>query len=263
MAGSAGFPLNIDSSKLNNVNTADFQTLFSAPLFLGDDRWELALEKALIWYSFYNIDPQYNNTYARYSPDNGVTWKDLNIIPGQYSIDQLNDRIHSIMLTNGDYTTSVSGNIFDINILADFSTLKVEITISNNYQLDLTASNLNLLLGFNSIIVTSSQFGANVANINNDINSLKISCDIITSSYDSSSNSNILYVFSPTISNSTGPGSQIFVIPNNLIFIPVIPSRTISSIRIRIVDNLDRAINLHNQPTTYWLYLRKVPKLIS
>jgi hypothetical protein len=223
---------------------------------LGNDLYELALNKAFIWYSFYNISPEYNNTTSSYSPDNGVTYKPLNILPGQYSIEQLNDRIHSIMKANGDYTVTVNGDVYDINITADFSTLKIQISISNNYRLDLTGSDLNLLLGFDKIIVTSTQLGSRVANINNGVNSIKISCDILTGSYDNSANSNVLYSFSPTSS----PGSQIVVDVNNLIFIPVIPARTISSIRMTITDQSGRILDLQNEPVSYFLYMRKVQK---
>ncbi len=253
---SQGFPLFLDSSKLTNARSQDFQVSFSPPLILGNDSYELALNKAFIWYSFYNISSEYSNTTSAYSPDNGVTYYPLEILPGQYSIDQLNDRIHSIMKANGDYTVSVSGDVFDINITADFSTLKVQISISNNYRLDLTLSDLNLLLGFDKIIVTSTQLGSLVANINNGINSIKISCDILTGSYDNSSNSNVLYSFSPTSS----PGSQIVIEAKNLIFIPVIPARTISSIRMTVSDQTGRILDLHGEPCSYFLYMRKIPK---
>ena len=253
---SSGFPLFLDSSKLTNARSQDFSISFSPPLILGNDLYELALNKAFIWYSFYNISPEYNNTTSSYSPDNGVTYKPLNILPGQYSIEQLNDRIHSIMKANGDYTVTVNGDVYDINITADFSTLKIQISISNNYRLDLTGSDLNLLLGFDKIIVTSTQLGSRVANINNGVNSIKISCDILTGSYDNSANSNVLYSFSPTSS----PGSQIVVDVNNLIFIPVIPARTISSIRMTITDQSGRILDLQNEPVSYFLYMRKVQK---
>ena len=253
---SQGFPLFLDNSKVTNARSESFQVSFSPPLILGNDSYELALNKAFIWYSFYNISSEYNNTTASYSPDNGVTYKPLNILPGQYSIEQLNDRIHSIMKANGDYTVSVNGDVYDINITPDFSTLKIQISISNNYRLDLTGSDLNLLLGFDKIIVTSTQLGANVANINNGVNSIKISCDILTGSYDNSANSNVLHSFSPT----TSPGSQMVENVNNLIFIPVIPARTISSIRMTITDQNNRVLNLNGEPVSYYLYLRKVPK---
>lgn len=258
MSAFSGIPITLDSSSLINATSQDFEVVFNPPLFLGDDKYELGLVRALLWYSFYNISPQYNNTTARYSPDGGTTWKSFTILSGQYTIDQLNSRIQSIMLANGDYTPSLSGNIFNISISADFSTLSVLITVSNNYQLDLTISDLNLLLGFNKIIVTTTQLGNTVANINNGINSLKISCDILTGSYDNNANSNTLYVFTPT----SGPGTQINIQPPTLLFIPVRNSRAINSIRMRLLDNLNRTIDLNGEPITYLLYLRRVSKVI-
>lgn len=247
---SRGFPIVFDSSKLNNVDTGDFQITFSPPLFLGDARWEMALVKAFMWYSFYNIDSQYNNTTAKYSPDAGLTWKNIDILAGQYSIDQLNERIQSIISANGD-------NPANIQILADFSTLKIQIILSGGYQLDLTVSDLNLLLGFDKVIVTTSQLGSDVANINNDINAIKISCDILTSSYDNSANSNVLWVDSP----NSGPGTQIKFEANKLIYIPIIPQRSISSVRITFTDQLNRKLNLHGEPTSIFAYIRPIMSL--
>jgi len=106
--------------------------------------------------------------------------------------------------------------------------------------------------------VTSTQLGANVANINNGINSLKITCDILTSSYDNNANSNTLYVFSP----NSGPGTQINISVNPPLFIPVRQSRTINEIRMRLVDNQNRTVALNGEPVTYLLYLRKISKMI-
>lgn len=245
MAAFSGIPLTIDSSTLNTSTPQDVTVLFQPPLILGSDEYELGLIKVMLWYAWYNISPQYNNTTLRYSPDAGVTWKTITIISGQYSIDELNSRIQSLIVANGDVGTNVS-------IVADFSTLKIQIVLLGGYQVDLTQGNLYNLLGFTPIIVTSTQLGANPANINNDINSLKITCDILTGSYDNNVSSNTLYVFSP----NSGPGTQINITVNPPLFIPVRNTRTINSIRITLVDNLNRTINLNGQPVTYLLYLR-------
>lgn len=237
----------LDSSKLNNANSANFEVIFSPKLDLSDGPWEMALVKAFMWYSFYNIDTEFNNTTASYSPDAGVTWKNFTILSGQYSIEQLNDRIQSIILANGD-------NPANISILADFSTLKIQIVVAGGYQLDLSISDLNLLLGFDKIIVTSTQLGSNVANINNGVNAIKISCDILTGSYDNSANSNVLYVDSP----NSGPGSQIQWSVGERLYIPVIPQRYIQSIRTTFTDQSNRQLNLQNEPTTIWVHLRKM-----
>jgi len=96
------------------------------------------------------------------------------------------------------------------------------------------------------MIVTSTQLGANVANINNGINSLKIACDILTGSYDNNANSNTLYVFSP----NSGPGTQINIDVNPPLFIPVRNTRTINSIRMQLVDNQNCTVVLNGEPVT-------------
>ena len=64
---SSGFPLHLDSSKLTNAKSHDFQISFSPPLILGNDPYELALNKAFIWYSFYNSAAEYNNNFIIFS----------------------------------------------------------------------------------------------------------------------------------------------------------------------------------------------------
>jgi len=131
----SGFPITIDSSQLNTTTTEGITVTFPTPLFLGEDRYELALIKVMLWYSWYNISAQFNNQLLAYSPNGGVTWKQITIIPGQYSIDQLSDRIQALIDANGDTGSNVS-------LVPDYATLSIQIVLLNNYQLDLTQSNL-------------------------------------------------------------------------------------------------------------------------
>jgi hypothetical protein len=247
----------LDSTTLQgSFTTDDFQVPID--IDISDCRYEIALVKLNLWYSWYNISTDFGNNTLRYSPDGGTTWKTITIPNGQYTVDQINTVIQSAMFKNGDYYTNAQNvTSYNITISADYSTLKVNIAVSSNFQVDLTVSALNLLLGFGSIIVTYTQEGSLPANINRDINSLSLKCSISVGSFSNNNSSNILYTFVPT----SIPGTNLNITPKpKLIFLPVVNTNRLTSIRITIVDNLGRRVDLNNQPVTCLLVLRKMRK---
>jgi hypothetical protein len=248
--------LNIDSSTLNqNLMSDNFRVAFSQAINLPGE-WECALLQAKLWYSWYNISAEKGNNILRYSTDSGATWNVVTVPDGQYEIYQLDDYLHSVMKANGDFFINASGQEdYNIDIVPNFSTLKVMVNIisGSNYQLDLSQSLIYLLLGFTAIVVTASQSGANLANINDDINSLSIESDIVTGSFSNGLSGGVMYTFVP----QTSPGANIFIDITNPIYIPISSNR-IQSINMQIKDNLSRRVNLNGQPTTYLLHIRKM-----
>lgn len=248
--------LNIDSSTLGQSTFSDnIRVTFGQALEIPGE-WECALLQAKLWYSWYNISAEKANNILRYSTDSGGTWKTVTIPDGQYEIYQINDYFHSIMKENGDsFINGFGQEDYNISIEPNFSTLRVQVNIiaGSNFQLDLTQSLIYLLLGFTSIVVTTSQSGANLANINDDINSLSIETDIVAGAYTNAYTSGILYTFVP----ETAPGTNIYINIMSPIYIPI-SSQRLQSINMIIKDNLGRRINLNGQPTTYLLHLRKM-----
>lgn len=228
----------------------DFTISFNPALRL-DGPYELALLKANLWYSWYNVSAAMGNNLFQYDP--GTGYKDIVIPDGQYSINQLNDYIHSVMKANGDSTVSGSGvDVFDVSIVPNYSTLKVDLALSGGYKVTFANTLLYLLLGFNPVEYTASSSGVDVANINNNINTLLIHCDAISSSYENNTSSNVLVSFVP----NSGPGTNIEVSPLHLVYLPVVYGQQIDRIRIYLTDNLNRPVVLNSEPTTYQLILR-------
>lgn len=252
------FLLKLDSSILDNQQTSeDFTVTFNPPIIL-EGNYEICLFQLNLWYSWYNISTIKSNNTFRYN--NGVTWETVNIPDGQYTLEQLNDLLHDVMKENGDFTIDAFGlEQYDIIIEPNFSTLRTNITLTNSYQLDLSTSNLYLLLGWESQIYnfTGSQDGVNVANINDDINSLLVHCDKINGNYTLSNNdaSDVMFSFVP----ESIPGTNINITPNNLLYLPITTrANVISSMRMYITDNLNRVVRLNGEPVTYMLHLRKI-----
>jgi hypothetical protein len=255
------FTLFLDSNNITTTDTEELTVSFNKPIDLGEGAWECALIKANLWYAWHNISSTTNsnlhfpnNTFRYY---NGAIWQTVTVPNGQYAVSDLNDYLHYEMRANGDYTLSGTTYIYDIEILADQPTGKVEFVFTGGYQLDLTTSDIWYILGGTSSIYTTSGDLENEANMINDINSVIIHNSIIQgqSSYLNSFASDIQYSFVP----SSAPGSNIEIQPINRVYSTItVADNLINSIKLTITDNLNRSIDLQNQPVTYYLELRKI-----
>lgn len=251
-------PLLIDSSKLPNQDSDNFEVFFQNPIELDGIPHEIALKQLATWYTWFNIhDTEYDNHRFRYY--NNDTWQTINIPNGNYTVDQLQDAIHVGMKENGDVNVdSITGEeTFNINLIPNYSTIKLFIEVKDSFEVDLTVGNLYLLLGFTSIVVDSSQYGANNVNITNSVNTISLHCSIVSgNSYDNDQASDILYTFVPAVP----PGASIVICPHEPTYIGVTKAGNIDRIRIRLTDQLGRRINLNGENLTVSLHLRPKKK---
>lgn len=250
------FLLNLDSSTATNITkTDDFTIFFNDALNLSGD-WEVALIKSNLYYSWYNISAEKGNNVFRYY--NGALYRtDVTIPDGQYSIDQLNEFVQQVMKDNGDFTLLGSTEVYDISLEPNYSTGRVRIELTNNYRFDLQLSDLYLLLGFDQIEVTITSEGVNLANINDDINSLLIHCDVIESSasFNNSISNDIIYSFVP----DSIPGTNINVEPRWPIYVPLyVIGNRLKRIRLYLTDNLQRRVNLNGEPFSALLHFKRI-----
>lgn len=253
------FLLNLDSSFAPTgqsiTKTDDFEIKFNDALFMPNN-WEVALIKSNLWYSWYNVSDEKSNNIIRYY--NGTLYRPNITIPnGQYSVSDLNDAIHTELKNNGDFTLLGSTEVYDINLVPNFATGKVRIEITNGYRLDLSLSDIYLLLGFDQIEVTVTQEGSKLGNLNDNINSLLIHCDVIepSASYNNNVSSDVLYSFVP----DTLPATNINIEPRQNIYLPVsLVGDKLKRIRLYLTDNLNRRINLNGEPFSALLHFKKL-----
>ena len=259
------FLVKLDSSNASlaqgTIISDDFTIKFIEPLYLPGD-WEVALIKANLWYAWYNISVDKNNNTFRYF--NGSIYQNVTIADGQYTVDQLNDALHRVMKDNGDFTLVGSTEVYDIILEPNFSTLKVSLTLTNSYRLDLATGDLYLLLGADQVeySFTGTQDFPNIANINDGINDLSIRSSVISqdASFNNDVGTDILYTFVPT----SIPGTNINIDPQNKIFLPVRSiNEKVKSIRLYLTDNLNRRVDLNDEPMSALLYFRKVQQIIE
>ena len=216
-------------------------------------QWLVSVHRISTFFSFYNISTDYGNNVLRYSPNNGVTWKNITITGGQYSFTQLDSVINSLIVANGD----VANNI---NILANFSELKFILKVTAPYQVDLSFGNLYQILGFSTAQIaapiTATTQGLLSANIQNGLNEIYLNCSLVNGSWFNDSVGETLNSFLPL----TPAGSSIVVQYAQPIYVPLrTDTQYIRSVRIYLRDNLSRRVNLNGEDLQVILHLRREP----
>ena len=244
--------IKLDSSTLLNQNSSDFTVNYNNFELDIKKKYELAMVRANIWYSWYNIASEFNNNIFKYSIDSGINYINIVITDGIYSVSQLNNFIQQEMKKNNHYDNI--NEKYYITLIPNYSTLKLDIEITNiSYYIDFNQGDLNELLGFDKIIITQNESGGNTVDITRGVNSISIHCSIIEGSYENSIASDVLYSFSPNLSS----GSLLTIEPINRIYLPLNVSSNIYNINMRLTDQQNRPINLNGENVVYLLHLRE------
>ena len=162
-------------------NKTRVKTWFKPPIQLHKKKeYEIALINLETYYSFLTIDGS-NNCFT-YSTGSSAPWFDISIQEGCYHVEDINEFIHRQMRKNGHYDKANDRD--NIEISANTNTLKSEMIISNNYEVDLGRYNSIIsLLGFDSKQYSSGfHESENMVNILT-ISSILVNIDIISGSY--------------------------------------------------------------------------------
>lgn len=270
------FLVSLDSTRRSNLTdpTDNYVTVFTPNLQLYKKEgyaWMVALHKATMWYSFYNISESlYQNSKLEVSDDGGATLHVIQIPDGIYNIYDLNSRIQSLITSNRSL-----GAGSNVSLIPNFNQLKigVYITPASNYQVRFdpvltnpNGSNFYLLLGFDFAQAAATMItpiddasgvveGVNVADITNGLDNLYITCSLARGSYFGGQISKTLYSFVP----NSPPGSSIEVIPQNVIYCPIDDQNgNIREIRMAVVDNLGRRVNFNGEDIQYLLHFKLI-----
>lgn len=235
-----------------NLQYMNFLTRFSKSLNFGNKEMEIGLHELYTWFSFFNCSTELGNNTLQYN--NGTTNRLITIPDGNYTLSQLDREIKRQMKAFGDFQTVNNEEIYDINFAANYSTLRVELELKNNYSVDLTISDFNILLGFNKAVYNFQGItvGQELADITNQIENLQLNTDVISGSYTNGVEGNVLYNFKP----DTPPGSEIHIVPQNKVFVKL-DVDVLKEIRIWITDQLGRPINLNGEGITAVLHIRQ------
>jgi hypothetical protein len=93
--------LKLDSNAAPTSSTNDFTITYGSGIKLDGD-WEIGLISGYLWYSYYNISSTIGNNIIRYYIGAGLQ-TDITLPNGIYSVSDINDYMHSIMVARGHY----------------------------------------------------------------------------------------------------------------------------------------------------------------
>ena len=234
-----------------NNTPQDFTTKFNGPMILDrNSQYMVGLNRIVnMSFTWFNVNSSYGNQLIKYSSDNGSTFKNITFPAGVWNYTDFNAYIKEITKTSDDPPK------YPITLEFDNTTFRVTVTLANNYQLDLTASNFNELIGFDKKVLTNeTNIGPKVPNLSQDSDILNIHCDLINDSLVDGQDTDIIYSFSTSVLQ---PSYSFTIEPQRITFNPT-NKNSISSIRIYITDGKRRLVDLNGADTSFSLILKKV-----
>ena len=226
----------------------DFTTNFARTIILDNNKqYVIGLNRVInMSFTWFNVNAGYKNQLIKYSSDNGSTFKDITLPAGVWNYTDFNTYIKNVTKT---------GDTYPITLEFDDTTFRVTVTLAENYQLDLRASNFNDLIGFDKkILASGTHIGPRVPNLSQDTETLNIHCDLIDKSLVDGKETDIIYSFSTSVLK---PSYSFTLEPLRVTFNPI-NKITISSIRIRITDGKRRLMNLNGADTAFSLILKSI-----
>ena len=140
----------------------DFTTNFTRPIILENNKqYVIGLNRVInMSFTWFNVNAGYKNQLIKYSSDNGSTFKNITFPAGVWNYTDFNKYITNLTKT---------GDTYPITLEFDDTTFRVTVTLAENYQLDLRASNFNELIGFDKkILASGTHIGLRVPNLSQD-----------------------------------------------------------------------------------------------
>ena len=243
-----------DVKDQGNNTPQNFITKFNKPIILDrNSQYVVGLNRIInMSFTWFNVNPSYANQLIKYSSDDGSTFHNITFPAGVWNYTDFNTYIKDItkIVKNGN-----TPNEYPITLEFDDTTFRVTVTLAKNYQLDLTASNFNELIGFNKEILKNEQnIGPKVPNLSQDTDILNIHCDLINDSLVDGKETDIIYSFSTSVLR---PSYSFTIEPRRVTYNPT-NKNSISSIWIYITDGKRRLINLNGADTSFSLIPRKI-----
>ena len=243
--------LNVSTTNLNVEKTHDFSVQYSNLSLDINKNYMVALISYSLYYSWYNIFAGVNNKF-QYSPDGGANYFAIFLPEGNYGIDNINTEIKRLINANGHDGDNIS-------IVGNFTTLKVDITLSNNYFVDMGLSDgLNKILGFSSQVITlqGTTSGDLKPNVSNDVDSVTVHSSIVdyTSNLINDNYSTVLHAFVPKASVGSNLSNEI----SSPIYLPLSVSGKINNIYYSIRNQNGDLLDLNGESVTLSLHLMEI-----
>ena len=211
----------------------------------------MALDEIItMTYSWYNIASSFRNTKIRYRKTVGsdTSFKNIEFPNGMYSYSDIDAYLKN--------TTGKDGNDYPFSVMFDFLSLfRTIITIQPSYELDLSVSDFNLILGFEKKFLTSgSNISDHIPDLTRSVDMICIHTDLTSRSLTDESK-DVLFCFS-IIAQGIRRSFPFTLEPRRLKFSPI-NKNSIDSIRIYITDSYNPPIDLNEIDTAYHIIIKE------
>ena len=225
------------------TDNSDYTMEFNRDINLNDVNYKMGLIWLKATNSFFNIN-ETNNNLKYY---NGSRWKIIQLPPGGYNIDDINDRIKELVEINND-------NKDAITLEADTVSLRTSFKLTNGYKINFNIEKtFNQLIGFNNVdIAQGLTYSTNTIELTT-VKSLNFNCNLVSGFYVDGKTSNILY-------SSPVPaplGYDFEITPKNIIWLPL-STKSFNSINFRITDNNNKKVNLRGYKLQFLVLIRQI-----
>ena len=237
------------SSQIARVKNATLQHFFDRPIVLGGhQRYATGLDKVnTMTYSWNNVYPDYQNN--RISYHNGTEYKIIEFANGCYDYIEFSDYIKETLITNDDLEPDQES---PITIEFDLTSFKCFVSIIKPFALDLWGSNFRASIGFEPTVLRQIQYGTDIPNTTNSLDTLYIHCDLVDNSVVDGEYGDVIY----TISTADLRRSTPFKDEPILKGFCEVNKTTINSIRIYVADALGKKFNLNKVVTSFTFILK-------
>ena len=241
----------ITSSESKNASNtlSDFTIVFDRQIVLGgNQRYVIGLDKVnSMTYIWHNVSPDYQNNMISYH--NGTGYIRIEFSNGCYDYTELSDYIEETLITNGDLEPDQAS---PITIEFDLTSFKCFVSIIKTFALDLKGSNFGALIGFEPTVIRQTQYGTDIPNRTNSLDTLYIHCDLVDNSIVDGEYGDVIYTISTAVLRRSYPFKDEPILKGFC----VVNKTIINSIRIYITDALGNIINLNKVDTSFTFILK-------
>ena len=199
-----------------------------------------------ITYSWHNVCPDYQNNIISYH--NGKEYKRIEFSNGCYDYTELSDYIKETLIENDDLEPDQASLI---TIEFDLTSFKCFVSIIEPFALDLRGLKFGALFGFEPTVIRQSQYGTDIPNKTNSLDTLYIHCDLVDNSIVDGEYGDVVYTISTADLRRRYPFKDEPILKG---FCKV-NKTIINSIRIYITDALGKIINLNKVDTSFTFIL--------
>ena len=267
----SGFYLIVKAKKETpTVNNSRILTYFDNPIeFKSNKQYEMALVSLDTVHSYTNICSK-NNVF-RYSPNSGTSYYTIYIEEGAYELSELNEYLQTEMQKQVGSLYRTDGVVIGANLTTLRSTLKFgKPGPTTHYYVDFNVSNsLAPILGFNKQEYTYVEKredpvdpdkvtsfidyyeSESIVKID-DVSIIRVTNDIIGSSYSDGKSTNDIYSFHPDVP----PGYKVSEKPFHLIYLPIVVGR-ISRMETNILNQNGNLIDFRGEDIIVRFHVRE------